>query len=30
MTYVHENRQYIAVQVGGREDPPEWVALALS
>ena len=29
MTYVHENRQYIVVPVGGRVDPPEWVALAL-
>ena len=30
MTCVHEDRQYIVVPVGGREDPPEWVALALS
>ena len=29
MTYVHENRQYIVVPIGGTEDLPEWVALAL-
>lgn len=30
MTYVHESRQDIVVQVGGREVLPERVALALS
>jgi hypothetical protein len=29
MTYVDEGRQYIVVPIGGREEPPEWIALAL-
>ncbi len=29
MTYVHEGRQYIVVPIGGRDDPPEWIALGL-
>ena len=29
MTYVHEGRQYIVVPIGGRDEPPEWIALAL-
>jgi len=29
MTYLHGGRQYIVVPIGGREVPPEWVALAL-
>ena len=29
MTYMHEGRQYVVVPIGGRDDPPEWVALAL-
>jgi quinoprotein glucose dehydrogenase len=27
MTYMHEGRQFIVVPIGGRDDPPEWVAL---
>ena len=29
MTYMHERKQYIVVAVGGRDRPPEWVALSL-
>jgi glucose dehydrogenase len=29
MTYMFEGRQYIIVPIGGRNDPPEWVALGL-
>ena len=29
MTYLHDGVQYIVVAIGGRDDPPEWVALAL-
>jgi quinoprotein glucose dehydrogenase len=29
MTYLFEGKQYIVVAIGGKEHPPEWVALAL-
>lgn len=29
MTYLFEGRQYIVVPIGGRDAPPEWVALGL-
>jgi len=29
MTYLHRGKQYIVVPVGGRDAPPEWVALSL-
>jgi hypothetical protein len=29
MTYMYEGRQYIVVAIGGKEVPPEWVALGL-
>jgi quinoprotein glucose dehydrogenase len=29
MTYLHRRKQYIVVPVGGRDAPPEWVALSL-
>lgn len=29
MTYAHQGRQHIIVPIGGRDAPPEWVALAL-
>jgi glucose dehydrogenase len=29
MTYIFEGTQYIVVPIGGRDDPPEWVALGL-
>ena len=29
MTYLHRGKQYIVVPVGGRDVPPEWVALSL-
>ena len=29
MTYMHQGTQYIVVPIGGRDAPPEWVALAL-
>ncbi len=28
MTYVHEGAQHIVVAIGGRDAPPEWIALA--
>ena len=30
MTYMHEGVQYLVVPIGGRDEPPEWVALSLS
>ena len=29
MTYMFDGTQYIVVPIGGRDDPPEWVALGL-
>ena len=29
MTYMHEGKQYIVVAIGGRNHPPEWIALGL-
>jgi quinoprotein glucose dehydrogenase len=29
MTYMHQGKQYIVVPIGGRNHPPEWVALGL-
>ena len=29
MTYMANGKQYIAVAIGGRNHPPEWIALAL-
>jgi quinoprotein glucose dehydrogenase len=29
MTYLHEGKQYIVVAIGGKEYPPEWIALGL-
>jgi quinoprotein glucose dehydrogenase len=29
MTYMHRGKQYIVVAVGGRDRPPEWIALSL-
>jgi quinoprotein glucose dehydrogenase len=29
MTYLFEGKQYVVVAIGGKEHPPEWVALAL-
>ena len=29
MTYLAKGKQYIVVPIGGRDEPAEWVALAL-
>jgi len=29
MTYMFQGKQYIVVPIGGRDDPPEWLALGL-
>ena len=29
MSYLHEDRQFIVVPIGGQEHPAEWVALGL-
>ncbi len=29
MTYLHQGRQFIVVPIGGRDDPPEWLALGV-
>ena len=30
MTYMFDGTQYVVVPIGGRNDPPEWVALGLT
>ncbi|MDA1104543.1 MAG: FG-GAP-like repeat-containing protein [Gemmatimonadetes bacterium] len=29
MSYMHRGKQYIVVPIGGRDEPPEWVALGI-